>query len=181
MYKYLGRLTIRRARNRGCRAAKGTGPYVDNRLGVSDLAPENAVRIGADLGDLRSRLSAPVLPFRVQSLRVRGSPRASGLFRRFPVDVEKFEPEVCDSSQQAVQGRLVGAGAPQHRRIAHHAHLRVVEDAPHPGTRDTADGDHIGTIGYFCGLCHFCREPLDGVSCLHPFRVCRPVVVSSRG
>jgi hypothetical protein len=31
MYKYSGRLTIRRARNRGCHAANGTGPYVDNR------------------------------------------------------------------------------------------------------------------------------------------------------
>src|SRR5271165_7279596 len=31
MYKYSGRLTIRRAHNRGCHAANGTGPYVDNR------------------------------------------------------------------------------------------------------------------------------------------------------
>lgn len=96
------------------------------------------------------------------------------------MDVEEFEPEIFDSSQQAVQGRLVGPCAPQNRRIAHHAHLRVVEDAPHPGTRDTADGDHIGTVGHICRLCHLCRKPLDGVSCLHPFRVCLPVVASGR-
>ena len=30
--------------------------------------------------------------------------------RRFPVDVEEFEPEVLDCPQEAVQGRLVGPG-----------------------------------------------------------------------
>jgi len=34
------------------------------------------------------------------------------------VNVEEFEPEVLDPLQEAVQGRLVGSGAPQHRRIA---------------------------------------------------------------
>jgi hypothetical protein len=105
-----------------------------------------------------------------------GSPRASGQFRRFPVNVEEFEPEVLDSPQEAVQGRLVGSGTPQHRRIAYHAYLRVFEDTPHPGTRDTADGDHIGAIGHISRLCHSFREPPGGVSCLHPFRVRRPVV-----
>ena len=100
--------------------------------------------------------------------------------RRFPVDVEEFEPEVLDSPQEAVQGRLVGSGAPQHRGIAHHAHLRVVEDTAHPGTRDTTDGDDIGAIGHVSRLCHSCREPPDGVSCLHPFRVRRPVVAWGR-
>ena len=53
------------------------------------------------------------------------------------MDVEELDPEILDSPQQAVQGRLVGSGAPQHRRIAHHAHLCVVEGGPYPRTRDT--------------------------------------------
>jgi hypothetical protein len=93
------------------------------------------------------------------------------------VDVEEFEPEVLDSPQEAVQGGLVGSGAPQHRRIAHRAQLRVVEGCPHPGTSDTAEGDHIGSVGHISRIGHSCREPLDGVSCPHPFRVCR----SNRG
>jgi hypothetical protein len=56
--------------------------------------------------------------------------------------------EVLDSPQEAVQGRLVGSGAPQHRRIARRAHRHVVEGCPHPGTRDTANGDHVGAIGH---------------------------------
>jgi hypothetical protein len=119
-------------------------------------------------------------PLRCPVLQRAGSPRASGRPRRFPVDVKEFEPEVLDSPQQAVQGRLVGSGAAQHRRIAHHADLRVVEDAPHPGTRDTADGDHVGAIGHVSRDCHSCREPPEGVSCLHPFRVCRPVAAQGR-
>jgi hypothetical protein len=109
-----------------------------------------------------------------------GSPRASCRFRRFPVDIEEFEPEILDSPQQAVQGRLVGSGAPQHRRTAHHAHLRVVEGGPHPRTGDTADGDHVSAIGYFSGLRHCYREPPDRVSCPHPFRVRRSVVAWGR-
>jgi hypothetical protein len=102
-----------------------------------------------------------------------GSLRASC---RFPVDVEEFEPKVLDSVEEAVQGGLVGSGAPQHRRIAHGAHLRVVEGCPHPGTSDTAEGDHVGTVGYISRRRHSCREPPDGVSCPHPLRVCRSVV-----
>jgi hypothetical protein len=67
-------------------------------------------------------------------------------FRRFQVDVEEFEPEVLDSPQEAVEGRLAGFSAPQHRRIAHHSHLRVVEGCPHPGTRGPANGDHTRTV-----------------------------------
>jgi hypothetical protein len=37
------------------------------------------------------------------------------------VDVEEFEPEILDSLQDAVQGRLVGSGAPHYRRIARRA------------------------------------------------------------
>ena len=109
-----------------------------------------------------------------------GSPRASCRFRRFPVNLEEYEPEVLDPVEQAVQGGLVGSGGPQHRRITHHAHRRVVEGGPHPRTRGTADGDHVSAIGYFPGLRHCYREPPDRVSCPHPFRVCRPVVAWGR-
>jgi len=113
-------------------------------------------------GIVRAALRCPVL-------HRTGLPRVSCRFGRFPVDVEEFEPEVPDSLQQAVQGRLVGPGTPQHRRIAHHAHLRVVEERPHPWTRGTADGDHVSAVGYSSRLRHSCREPPDGVSCPHPF------------
>jgi len=73
---------------------------------------------------------------------------ASRRFRRLQVNVEEFEPEVLDSPQEAVQGRLVGSGAPQHCRIARRAHRHVAEDCPHPGTRDTANGDHVCATGH---------------------------------
>jgi hypothetical protein len=43
------------------------------------------------------------------------------------VDFDDVEPEVLDSVEEAVQGRLVGSSAPQHRRIAHHTQLHVVK------------------------------------------------------
>ena len=30
--------------------------------------------------------------------------------------------------------------------------LEVIEERPHPGTRDTADGDHVGAIGHLSDL-----------------------------
>ena len=70
-----------------------------------------------------------------------------------------------------MQGRLVGPGAPQHRRIARHAHRHVVEGCPHRGTRDTANGDRVCAIGHFSGLHHLHRQSPDRVSCHHPVRV----------
>jgi len=118
---------------------------------------------------VRAALRCPVL-------RRTGSPGASRRFRRFEVDVEEFEPEVLDSPQKAVQGRLVGSGAPKHRGIARHAHLRVIEERPHPWTRGTANGDHVGAIGYLSITHHLHREPPNRVGCLHPFRVRRPAL-----
>ena len=118
---------------------------------------------------VRAALRCPVL-------RRTGSPGASRRFRRFKVDVEEFDPEVLDSPQKAVQGRLVGSGAPKHRGIARHAHLRVIEERPHPWTCGTANGDHVGAIGYLSITHHLRREPPDRVGCLHPFRVRRPAL-----
>jgi hypothetical protein len=84
--------------------------------------------------------------------------RASPWFRRFQVKLDDFEPKVLDSVEQAVQGRLVGASAPHDRRIAHDAHLHIVEGRPHPGTRDTANGDHAGATGYFSRFHHLLRN-----------------------
>jgi hypothetical protein len=47
--------------------------------------------------------------------------------------------------------------------------------------RHRADGDHVITIGHFSGLRHVYREPPDGVSCPHPFRVRRPAVALGQG
>jgi uncharacterized membrane protein len=71
-------------------------------------------------------------------------------------DVDKeVEPEVLDSPEEAVQGRLVGSGAPQHRRISHSAHLHVAEGCPHRGARDTANSDHVGAVDHFPRLITF--------------------------
>ena len=172
-------VTIKTASRRPL-AGRGRGVPPGTREIVAPGAPNwRAVQCGPSfrLTSLKHRSYSAVASWPAAA----GSSCASGRFRRFPVDVDEFEPEVLDSPQQAVQGRLVGSGAPQHCRIAHHAHLRVVEDTPHPGTRDTTDGDDVGTIGHISRLCHSCREPPDGVSCLHPFRVGRPVVGGGQG
>jgi hypothetical protein len=156
----LNRIASRwRLAGRGCGRLPGTREIATRGASVCRATSMLAV-IFASLpeGIVRAALRCPVL-------QRTGALGASG-----------GSAEVLDSVQQAVQGRLVGPGAPQHRRIAHDAHLRVIEDAPHPGTRGTADGDHVGTIGHVPRLRHSCREPPEGVSCLHPFRVGRPVV-----
>jgi hypothetical protein len=110
----------------------------------------------------------------VPALRWMRSPRASGQSRRFPADVQEFEPEVLDSPQEAVQSGLVGSSAPQHRRIARRAHRHVVEGFPHRGARDTANGDHVGATGHLSRAHHLSREPRNRVNCRHPVRVRRP-------
>ncbi len=87
------------------------------------------------------------------------------------MNFDDVEPEVLDSPQETVQGRLVGSSAPQDRRIARCAHRHVVERFPHKGARDTANGDHVDATGHFSRAHHLYREPRNRVSCRHPVRV----------
>ncbi len=62
MYKYSGRLTLRRARNRGCHAANGTGPYVDNRAPSRRSVLKQSLRSGGS-GARRTAFSVALAIF----------------------------------------------------------------------------------------------------------------------